>query len=221
MKAFTTLLCTLVALASAAAVPYSPSMDIAERDAAAALGLDMTAYDPLARRDEEVEVVTEDLPDGSNKVEIVVDGVSSGYLIIDADGEVHGFGGDGTEFDLDDVLVARAEGATGVEKRAFERIRALAKLASVIKKYGAKVVKFLICIGSWGKILKCAPKVRVFPIDGSVRVLWPSEARARLEVADCSSLQFVTCAVNNKAPWECGPGISCIGNSAQKCLAQL
>ncbi|KAK4095924.1 hypothetical protein N658DRAFT_437152, partial [Parathielavia hyrcaniae] len=169
MKVFTTLVCTLLALASAAAVPYTSS-DVVEREAAAALGLD-TPYDALARRDEDVEIVTEDLPDGSNKVEIVVDSVSIGYLIIDANGDVYGFEGDGTQIDLDDVLKARSEG-TGVEKRAFERIRALAKLASVIKKYGAKVVRFLVCIGSWRKILRCAPKVCVCVCLKSFCFLW-------------------------------------------------
>jgi hypothetical protein len=87
MKAFTTLLCTMVALASAAAVPYDASSDdIVEREVAAALGSDV-AYDLLATRDEGVDIVTQDLPDGSNKIEVVVDGISNGYLVIDANGD--------------------------------------------------------------------------------------------------------------------------------------
>jgi hypothetical protein len=87
MKAFTTFLCTMVALASAAAVPYDVSSDdIVEREVAAALG-DDAVYDLLATRDEGVDIVTQDLPDGSNKVEIVVDGISNGYLVIDANGD--------------------------------------------------------------------------------------------------------------------------------------
>jgi hypothetical protein len=91
MKLFATLVLTMAALASAAAInsgsPHTPAEDaIVEREAEAALSSD-PAYNPLARRDEGVDIVTQYLPDGSNKVEIVVDGVSNGYLIIGANGD--------------------------------------------------------------------------------------------------------------------------------------
>lgn len=89
MKFFTTLL-SMVTLTSAAAVNYdfyAPVDALAKREAAAALSFD-PAHDPLsARGDEDVNIITASLDDGAEKVEIIVDGVSQGYLIVSPDGD--------------------------------------------------------------------------------------------------------------------------------------
>ncbi|KAK4195282.1 hypothetical protein QBC40DRAFT_316647 [Triangularia verruculosa] len=193
MKFFTTILCTVVALTSAAAVNYdfydfyAPEDALAKREAAAALSFD-PAHDPLATRSgEDVDIVTADLADGGEKVEIIVDGVSKGYLIVSPDGDVHGFDENGTAVDLDAVLAARDDHeVAGVEKRALAWLRVLARLAPVIKRFGSRVISWLKCVGVWSQILDCAPKL-------------------------------VNCATYGKAPWECIAGINCIGKAAKKC----
>ncbi|KAK0721304.1 hypothetical protein B0T21DRAFT_50136 [Apiosordaria backusii] len=164
MKFLTILLTTMAALTSAAAVNYdfdAPFDALAKREAAAALSFD-PAHDPLATRNgEEVDIVTADLDDGGEKVEIVVDGVSKGYLIVSPDGDVQGFDGNGTAVDLDAVLAARSDDheVAGVEKRALAWLRVLARLAPVIKRFGSRVITWLKCVGVWSQILDCAPKV--------------------------------------------------------------
>ncbi|KAK4096166.1 hypothetical protein N658DRAFT_436664, partial [Parathielavia hyrcaniae] len=160
MKIFTALLCTMVALASATAVPFDSYDDaVAKREVAAAFN-----SEPLfVRDDENVDIVAQDLEDGSSKVEIVVDGVSNGYVIIDADGEIHGFHSNGTEVSLDEldgaVLAARDSGDAGIEKRAIGLIRLLRRLAPIIKRFGSRVVSWVRCVGAWSLIFDCSSKV--------------------------------------------------------------
>ncbi|KAK4675342.1 hypothetical protein QC764_503515 [Podospora pseudoanserina] len=159
MKFFTTLL-SMVTLTSAAAVNYdfyAPVNALAKREAAAALSFD-PAHDPLsARGDEDVNIITASLDDGAEKVEIIVDGVSQGYLIVSPGGDVQGFDGNGTLVDLDAVLAARD--VEHVDKRALGWLQVLARLAPIITKFGQRVVNWLRCVGAWSLILDCAPKL--------------------------------------------------------------
>ncbi|VBB81673.1 Putative protein of unknown function [Podospora comata] len=157
MKFLTTLL-SMIALTSAAAVNYdfyAPVDALAKREAAAALSFD-PAHDPLsARGDEDVNIITASLDDGTEKVEIIVDGVSQGYLIVGPLGD--GFDGNGTPVDLDAVLAARD--MEHVDKRALGWLQVLARLAPIITKFGQRVVTWLQCVGVWSSILDCASKV--------------------------------------------------------------
>ncbi|KAK0659791.1 hypothetical protein QBC41DRAFT_384166 [Cercophora samala] len=158
MKFFTTLL-SMVALTSAAAVThdfYAPEDALAKREAAAALSFD-PAHDLLAPRgDEDVNILIADLDDGDQKLEIIVDGVSEGYLIINPNGTVHGFDGNGIAVDLEAVLAARGE---HFDKRAIGWLQVLARLAPIITRFGQRVVAWLQCVAAWSAILDCAPKV--------------------------------------------------------------